>query len=82
MFYTLKFFSTVTLPGFYSLNGRSPARALLAAPDGSPEKACGDRAMLATLLYHGLRHAELYVLHPGRPAGKLRRAAPAHARHG
>lgn len=39
------------------------ARALLAAPDGSTLKGLRDRAMLATLLYHGLRRAELCALH-------------------
>ena len=43
--------------------GDHQARALLAAPDGSTIKGLRDRAMLATLLYHGLRRAELCALH-------------------
>jgi integrase/recombinase XerD len=43
--------------------GDHQARALLAAPDGSTLKGLRDRAMLATLLYHGLRRAELCALH-------------------
>lgn len=43
--------------------GDHQARALLAAPDGSTLMGLRDRALLATLLYHGLRRAELCALH-------------------
>ena len=43
--------------------GDQQARALLAAPDGSTLRGLRDRAILATLLYHGLRRAELCALH-------------------
>lgn len=43
--------------------GDHQARALLAAPDGATTRGLRDRAMLATLLYHGLRRAELCALH-------------------
>ena len=43
--------------------GDHQARALLAAPDGATLKGLRDRAILATLLYHGLRRAELCALH-------------------
>ena len=42
--------------------GDGQARALLAAPDVSTLQGLRDRAMLATLLYHGLRRAELCAL--------------------
>lgn len=42
--------------------GDHQARALLAAPDASTLSGLRDRAMLATLLYHGLRRAELCAL--------------------
>lgn len=42
--------------------GDNQARALLAAPDGSTVQGLRDRALLATLLYHGLRRAELCAL--------------------
>jgi len=42
--------------------GDHQARALLAAPDASTLSGLRDRAMLATLLYHGLRRAELCSL--------------------
>lgn len=42
--------------------GDQQARALLAAPDASTLRGLRDRAMLATLLYHGLRRAELCAL--------------------
>jgi integrase/recombinase XerD len=42
--------------------GDHQARALLAAPDGTTLRGLRDRAMLATLLYHGLRRAELCAL--------------------
>lgn len=45
--------------------GDHQARMLLAAPDGATLKGMRDRAMLATLLYHGLRRAELCGLHLG-----------------
>jgi len=43
--------------------GDHQARALLAAPDGATMPGLRDRAMLATLLYHGLRRPELCALH-------------------
>ena len=43
--------------------GDDQARALLAAPNGATLKGLRDRAILATLLYHGLRRAELCALH-------------------
>ena len=43
--------------------GDHQARALLAAPDASTLQGLRDRAILATLLYHGLRRAELCALH-------------------
>jgi integrase/recombinase XerD len=42
--------------------GDHQARALLEAPDASTLPGLRDRAMLATLLYHGLRRAELCAL--------------------
>lgn len=42
--------------------GDDQARALLAAPNGTTLKAFRDRAILAALLYHGLRRAELCAL--------------------
>jgi site-specific recombinase XerD len=42
--------------------GDHQARALLAAPDASTLQGLRDRAILATLLYHGLRRAELCAL--------------------
>jgi len=42
--------------------GDHQARALLAAPDASTLSGLRDRAILATLLYHGLRRAELCAL--------------------
>ena len=45
--------------------GDHQARALLAAPDTSTLQGLRDRAILATLLYHGLRRAELCALHLG-----------------
>jgi len=41
------------------------ARELLAAPDGATLRGLRDRAILATLLYHGLRRAELCTLRLG-----------------
>jgi site-specific recombinase XerD len=58
----------VKRPKVDSQEGKTPAigdhqaRALLAAPDGSTLKGLRDRAMLATLLYHGLGRAELCAL--------------------
>jgi integrase/recombinase XerD len=43
--------------------GDHQARALLAAPNASTLQGLRDRAILATLLYHGLRRAELCALH-------------------
>lgn len=51
-----------------NLEGKTPAigdlqaRTLLAAPNASTLQGLRDRAMLATLLYHGLRRAELCAL--------------------
>ncbi len=42
--------------------GDAQARALLSAPDGSTLKGKRDRAILSTLLYHGLRREELTKL--------------------
>lgn len=42
--------------------GDHQARALLDAPDGDTMKGKRDRAMLAVLLYHGLRREELCLL--------------------
>ena len=56
-------------PKVASQEGSTPAisdhqaRALLAAPDRSTLQGLRDRAILATLLYHGLRRAELCALH-------------------
>lgn len=55
----------VKRPKVDSQEGKTPAigdhqaRALLAAPDTSTLQGLRDRAILATLLYHGLRRAEL-----------------------
>ena len=43
------------------------ARLLLSAPDGWPLKGIRDRAILAVLLYHGLRRQEAVQAGPGRP---------------
>jgi len=59
----------VKRPKISSQEGSTPAigdhqaRALLTAPDTSTLQGLRDRAMLATLLYHGLRRAELCGLH-------------------
>ena len=59
----------VKRPKNESTEGKTPAiadyqaRALLAAPDASTLRGMRDRAILATLLYHGLRRAELCALH-------------------
>lgn len=58
----------VKRPKINSQEGKTPAIgdhqacALLAAPDTSRLQGLRDRAMLATLLYHGLRRAELCAL--------------------
>lgn len=55
----------VKRPKVDSQEGKTPAigdhqaRALLAAPDASTLQGLRDRAILATLLYHGLRRAEV-----------------------
>lgn len=59
----------VKRPKVTSQEGSTPAisdhqaRTLLAAPDTSTVQGLRDRAILATLLYHGLRRAELCALH-------------------
>ncbi len=59
----------VKRPKNESTEGKTPAiadhqaRALLDAPDPSTQRGMRDRAILATLLYHGLRRAELCALH-------------------
>ncbi len=45
--------------------GDHQARALLSAPDTATLKGLRDKAILSTLLYHGLRRAELCALHVG-----------------
>lgn len=58
----------VKRPKVDSQEGKTPAigdhqaRALLVAPDSSTLSGLRDRALLATLLYHGLRRAELCAL--------------------
>jgi len=58
----------VKRPRIDSQEGKTPvighhqARELLAAPDTSTLQGLRDRAILATLLYHGLRRAELCAL--------------------
>lgn len=58
----------VKRPGIATQEGTTPAisdhqaRALLLAPDASTIQGLRDRAILATLLYHGLRRAELCTL--------------------
>ena len=42
--------------------GDTQAKTLLAAPEGESLKAVRDRAVLATLLYHGIRREELCLL--------------------
>ena len=55
----------VKRPGVQSYEGKTPAlgdhqaRSLLDAPQGDTLKALRDRAVLAMLLYHGLRRQEL-----------------------
>lgn len=61
----------VKRPKVQSQEGKTPAigdhqaRALLAAPDPTTLQGQRDRAILATLLYHGLRRAELSALTVG-----------------
>jgi integrase/recombinase XerD len=61
----------VKRPKLDSQEGKTPAIGdhqaceLLAAPDASTLQGLRDRAMLATLLYHGLRRAELCALRLG-----------------
>jgi integrase/recombinase XerD len=45
--------------------GHAQARAMLAAPDSSTLRGLRDRAMLTTLLYYGLRRAEMCSLRVG-----------------
>ena len=58
----------VKRPKMVSAEGKTPAigdqqaRALLAAPDAATLQGKRDRAILSTLLYHGLRRAELCTL--------------------
>jgi integrase/recombinase XerD len=58
----------VKRPAVESQQGKTPAlgdaqaRALLSAPDGNTLKGKRDRAILSTLLYHGLRREELTKL--------------------
>jgi integrase/recombinase XerD len=59
----------VKWPKNESTEGKTPAiadhqaRALLVAPDASTLSGMRDRAILVTLLYHGLRRAELCALY-------------------
>ena len=61
----------VKRPKMESLEGKTPAigdhqaRALLNAPDATTLQGQRDRAILSTLLYHGLRRAELCALTVG-----------------
>ncbi|MGS0741795.1 tyrosine-type recombinase/integrase [Glaciimonas sp. GG7] len=61
----------VKRPKMESLEGKTPAigdhqaRSLLNAPDASTLQGQRDRAILSTLLYHGLRRAELCALTVG-----------------
>jgi site-specific recombinase XerD len=58
----------VKRPKMASIEGKTPAigdheaRALLEAPDPATLQGLRDRAILSTLLYHGLRRAELCAL--------------------
>jgi site-specific recombinase XerD len=58
----------VKRPGVESYEGKTPAlgdhevRKLLSAPQGDSLKARRDRAILSTLLYHGIRREELCTL--------------------
>ena len=73
----------VKRPKMISAEGKTPAigdhqaRSLLAAPDAATPRGKRDRAILSTLLYHGLRRAELCALlvgdvHPRRGVMHLR----------
>jgi len=73
----------VKRPKVQSQEGKTPAigdheaRALLDAPDATTIQGQRDRAILSTLLYHGLRRAELCALtvgdvQPRRGVGHLR----------
>lgn len=61
----------VKRPRIDSSEGKTPAigdhqaRSLLAAPDTATVQGLRDRAVLSTLLYHGLRRAELCALKVG-----------------
>lgn len=61
----------VKRPAMVSAEGKTPAigdhqaRSLLNAPDASTLQGQRDRAILSTLLYHGLRRAELCALTVG-----------------
>jgi len=61
----------VKRPGVESYEGKTPAladgqaRQLLDAPDATTLKGKRDRAVLAVLLYHGLRRAELCAIDVG-----------------
>jgi integrase/recombinase XerD len=61
----------VKRPKMMSAEGKTPAigdhqaRALLAAPDATTLRGRRDHAILSTLLYHGLRRAELCALMVG-----------------
>jgi len=61
----------VKRPKMETQEGKTPAigdhqaRSLLAAPDATTLKGRRDRAILSTLLYHGLRRAELCALRVG-----------------
>lgn len=61
----------VKRPKMTSNEGKTPAigdhqaRSLLAAPDTTTVQGLRDRAILSTLLYHGLRRAELCTLKVG-----------------
>ena len=65
-----------TTEGKTSALGDAQARLLLAAPAGDTLKAKRDRAILATLLYHGLRRDELCKLKVKDVHQERRRATP------
>ena len=58
------------------------ARKLLETPDEQSLKGVRDRAILATLLYHGLRREELTKNPAERSAEPRRHAPPRHSRQG
>ena len=76
----------VKRPNIDSNEGKSPAlgddqaKLLLNAPPENTEKGLRDRALLSTLLYHGLRRAELCALTLGDM--QLRRGVPHFRVHG